>query len=108
MSGVSPGTSGRHAQQQRVALAAPAAERGSAEPAAPALQLIRQCNSEAGARSTDRMAESDRATVDVDLLRVDAEHPRRVNGDRRERLVDLDQVEVAGVEPGSAQRLVDR
>ena len=36
------------------------------------------------------MAERDRAAVDVDALLVGAEEPRRVGGDRREGLVDLD------------------
>ena len=44
------------------------------------------------------MAERDRAAVDVDLVLVDAEHPDRVQRHRRERLVDLPQVDVLGLQ----------
>ena len=48
------------------------------------------------AGGADRVAERDRAAVDVDLLLVDAEHPDRVEGDRGEGLVDLPEVDVLG------------
>ena len=44
----------------------------------------------------DRVAERDRAAVDVDLVLVDAEHPHRVERDRGEGLVDLPEVDVVG------------
>ena len=84
----------RNAEQEGVALAATAAQRGRAEPAAAAPQLERQGQRKPGARRADRVAEGDRAAVDVDPVQVDAEQLRGVDADRRERLVDLDQVEV--------------
>src|SRR5438270_2377709 len=77
-SGPTTGTSGRDAQQQCVSLTATAAQRRGTQTAAPPLQLIGEGNRQAGARCADRMSERDCAAVDVDLLRVDAEHPRRV------------------------------
>src|SRR3954470_23325935 len=85
-SGLAAGTSGRDAQQQCVSLTATAAQRRSTEAAAAPLQLVVECDRKARPGGADRMPERDRATVDVDLLRVDAEHPRRVDGYRCERL----------------------
>src|SRR3954467_771424 len=88
------GTSGRDAQQQGVSLPAPAAQRRGTQAAAAPLQLVGESKCEARTGGADRVSQRNRATVDVDLLRVDAEHPRRVDGDRREGLVDLDQVQL--------------
>src|SRR3954467_8277647 len=88
------GTSGRDAQQQCVSLTPAAAQRrGTQAPAAP-LQLVGESKCEARTGGADRVSQRNRAAVDIDLLRVDAEHPRRVDGDRREGLVDLDQVQL--------------
>ena len=95
-------------QQQRVALAAAAAQRRRAETAAAPAQLERQVQRDPGAAHPDRVAERDRAAVDVDHLRADAEVAHRLDADRGERLVDLDQVEVGHVQPGLAERLADR
>src|SRR5689334_16735855 len=70
----------------RVALAAARADRGAAQAAAPPAQLEHERAEDARARGADRMAEGDRAAVDVDLVLVDAEHPDRVQRDRGERL----------------------
>jgi hypothetical protein len=51
--------------------------------------------------------ESDRTAVDVDPLRVDAELLRGDDAHRRERLVDLDEVEVGRGEPVLLERLED-
>src|SRR5205807_5235378 len=102
------GTSGRHAQQQCVSLTATAAQCRSPQAAAAALELIRQRDREPGTGRADRMAERDGTTVDVDFFRVDAEQSRRVDGDRRERLVDLDEVEVSGSHARAAHRFLDR
>src|SRR4051794_40351938 len=58
---------GRNAEDQRVALAAAAAERRSPDSPAAAAQLERERQGEPGAGGADRVAESDRPTVDVDL-----------------------------------------
>src|SRR5690242_18298802 len=57
----------------RVALTAAAADRGDAETAAAAAQLVDEGADDAGAGGADRVTEGDRAAVDVDLLLVDAE-----------------------------------
>ena len=85
-----------HADDEGVALAAAAAQRGRADAAAATLELERQVQGDPGAGHADRVAERDRAAVDVDLVGVDAQLPGRGQADRGERLVDLDQVEVGG------------
>ena len=57
-----------HAHDQRVALAAAAAQRGRTDAATAALQLEREVQHEPGAGHADRVAERDRAAVDVDLV----------------------------------------
>src|SRR5580700_598363 len=77
-----------HPENHSVALTATGADRRAAEsPPAPA-QLVDERAEDARARGADRMAEGDRATVDVDAILVDAEHANRVQRDRGERLVD--------------------
>ena len=78
----------------RVALAAAGADRRHAEPAAAAAQLVAPASSGCARRCPDRVAERDRAAVDVHLRLVHAEHAHRVERDRGERLVDLEQVDV--------------
>ena len=58
----------RDTHDQGVALAAAAAQRGRADAAAAALQLEREVQHDAGAGHADRVAERDRAAVDVDLV----------------------------------------
>src|SRR4051812_1932334 len=82
------------AENDRVALPAAGADRRAAEAAAATAQLVDQRAEDPGAGRADRMPERDGAAVDVDLLLVDAEQADRVQGDRRERLVDLPQVDV--------------
>src|SRR5947209_15810232 len=83
----------------RVALAATGADCGTAEATAPPAQLEHQRAEDARAGGANRVAERHRAAVHVDLVLVDAEHPDRVQGDRGERLVDLPQVDVIGLQP---------
>ena len=90
----SPAVRTRHADDQRVALAAAAAQRRGADAAAAALQLERQVQGDPGAGHADRVAQRDGAAVDVDLVLVDAQLAGRDEPDRGERLVDLDEVEV--------------
>jgi hypothetical protein len=51
------------------------------------------------------VAERDRATVDVDLVLVELEHPQRVERHRGERLVDLPEVDVLGAQTDLGERL---
>src|SRR4051794_18622408 len=90
---------------QRVALAATTTQRGRADAAAAALELERECQHHAGAGHADGVAERDGAAVDVDLGLVDAERAGRGDADRGEGLVELDQVEVGGLDPVLLARL---
>ena len=85
-------------EQQRFALAA-AAHSGSAEPAASA-KLVAQVQRDPGAAGSERVAEGDRAAVDVHLVMPDVQVTHGLDGDDRERLVDLDQVRVGYRPPG--------
>src|SRR5207248_8813711 len=74
------------------------------EAATAAAQLVHEVHGEPGTGRADRVAERDRAAVDVDLLRVQAELVGGHQADRGERFVDLDQVERAGGELFLGQR----
>ena len=80
-------------EQRRLALPHADAHRRQAVAAAPPPELVEQRHDEPRAAHPERMAERDRAAVDVHPLLVDpelAEHGERL---RRERLVQLDEVE---------------
>src|SRR5437867_8145847 len=81
--------------QERVALAAAGADRGEAETAAVAAQVVHHRAEDPAAARADRMPERDGAAVDVRGLRVGAEHREGVERDGAERLVDLDAFHVA-------------
>src|SRR6266487_1108913 len=76
LSGSAAGGSPGNADQQGVALPAAAAQPGRAEPAATAAQLHREGEHQPGAARADRVAQRDRATVDVDDRLVQAELTR--------------------------------
>src|SRR3954454_18071107 len=67
---------------------------GGPGPPAVSAQLVHHRADDAPAARADRMAERDGAAVHVHVLLVGAEQPRRVERDRRERLVDLDALHV--------------
>ena len=81
--------------RQRHGVAAAQAERGEAGLLAALLQRVEQRDQHARARGADRVPERDRAAVDVDAVPVPAERVAVGQRLRRERLVGLDQVEVA-------------
>src|SRR4051794_38526581 len=87
-----------------ISLAAARADRRDSETAAAAAQLVHERHEDAGAARADRMAEGDRAAVDVDLRLIHAEHPHRVDRHRGERLVDLEEVDVVDREAGLVER----
>src|SRR5437763_1831891 len=60
-----------------------------------------------GAGHADRMAQGERATVDVDDLLGHAQLLHRLEADRGEGLVDLDQIEVLDVEVVLAHGVLD-
>src|ERR1700722_14228804 len=99
---------GGYLEQQRAALAAAAAQRGRAQPAAAAAQLVHEVQGDPGARRPDRVAQGDGPAVHVDFLVPDAQVPHGLDGDRGERLVDLDQVQVGDAQPGLAEGAPDR
>ena len=74
-------------------------------PAAP--QLVEHRHHHARARARDRMAEAAPTAVDVHDGVVDAELTAGGHGHRAERLVDLEQVDVAHLHAGALERLRD-
>src|SRR5438309_1279539 len=80
------------ADDQRVALAAAAAEGGRANGDPAAAHLVGEGEHEPRAARADRVAEGHRAAVHVDPLLVEVEHPGGVERHRREGFIDLDQV----------------
>ena len=88
-------------------LALPDADAEGREPvaAAAAAQLVQERDDEARAAHPERMAERDRAAVDVHALRVEAELADHREALRRERLVQLDEVEVGDADAGPREQL---
>src|SRR6476620_3717786 len=70
--------------------------------------LVEQSHQDAATRRTDRVTDRDRTAVDVDLARVPAHLVVDGAGLRRERLVDLEQVEVLRLPAGALERLAGR
>ena len=74
-------------------------------------EAVQEGRGQAGAGAPERVADRDRAAVDVEPLVVDAERPRRREHLRGERLVELDQVDVVDGQARAGQghaRRVDR
>src|SRR6201992_513973 len=70
-----------------------------------ALQLVQRGGDQPAAGATHRVPQCDRAAVDVDLVHVWVVHPRPGQHDRRERLVDLGDVDVAHLHAGLLEHL---
>src|SRR6476661_5716536 len=79
----------RDADDQRGALATAAAQSGRTDATTATLELEREVEHDPCAGHADRVTERDRPAVHVDLRLVEAEGPRRVDADGRERLVEL-------------------
>src|SRR3954447_24037137 len=88
--------------------AAADAERGQAALQVAALELVDQRAEDHRAGGAQRVAHRDGAAVDVDLLVVQVEVAHEAHGDRGERLVDLEQVDVVDGQAGLGQRLAAR
>src|ERR1700761_5245408 len=84
--------------EERVSLAAAAANGGDAVAAAAAAELGDGSAHDAGAGRADRMAEGDGAALGVDDGRVEAELGRGRQGDGGEGFVDLPDVDVGRAE----------
>ncbi|GEM_PF-114405 len=67
----------------------------SRPPAAPSPQLVQQRGGDPGAGAAERVTDGDRATVDVDQFAVAAELIDDRDRLRRERLIDLEQLQIA-------------
>ena len=71
------------------------------------LHLVKQCDKNAAAGSTNRMAERNRAAVRVKLLNhIDAKILANRNGLRRKCLVCLDNVEIRNLHSGLFENLL--
>ena len=85
-------------EDQGVALTTAATQGGDGRAAPPPLQLVRQVQDQPRTGRADRVTEGDRPAVHVDplldLVRAQPEGAGTGDADRREGLVDLDQVEV--------------
>src|SRR4051794_17625396 len=84
----------RDTHDQGVALPTAAAQGGRTDAAAATLELEREMQHDPGPGHADRVAQGDRSAVHVDLLVGEAELAGRGDADRRERLVELHEVQV--------------
>ena len=92
---VAPGTlAGVDLEQSRRAHAAADAHRHEPSAAAALAELVDELRRELRARRAERMTERDRAAVDVHFLLRNPELAHDRDDLRRERLVELDQVDV--------------
>ena len=80
--------------------AAADAERGEAFLGIALLHFVQQRHQHARARCTDRVADRDRAAIDVDLGGIPAEVLVDRTGLGREGFIGLDQIEIADVPAG--------
>ena len=85
---------GVYLEQSRRAHAAADAHRHEPSAAAALAELVHELRRELRAGRAERMTERDRAAVDVHLLFVEPEIAHDGHDLRRERLVELDQVDV--------------
>src|ERR1700694_4883368 len=99
-----PGIASINTEQRRLALRHAAADRRGTVAATAAAQLVHERHEDARSAGADRMPDGNGATVDVDALLVDLEHARAYDRHRRERLVDLDEVEAAGIDLATRAR----
>ena len=89
------------------ALADADADRGDRDSAAAAGEFVRGVADDAAARGAERVADRDRAAVDVDLLGVELGPQLQAREAlRREGLVELDEVDVRPGAAGARERAV--
>src|SRR5581483_5511082 len=81
------------------------AHRRDAVAAAAPLHLVEQRRHNARAAAAERVAERDRAAVDVDTAHIEVQLADIVQRLRGERLVDLEEIDVFDFEPGALERL---
>src|SRR5262245_32802833 len=100
--------SGGAFEDRRQALADADAHRRDPVAAAAAAELVKEGGGEAGAGAAERVAEGDRAAVDVEPLLVDPELADAGEDLRGEGLVELDQVDLVELEAGGGEGTGDR
>src|SRR5437016_6017146 len=104
--------SGRHwsypLKDGDVGLAAALAHGDHAVPAAGPHQGVQQRGEQPRAGGAERMAQCDRTAADVDPGQVRPGLPLPGQHDRRERLVDLDEVDLVQAQAGPVQRVRGR
>ncbi len=88
----------------RDGFAAPEAERREPVARAPLVERREQRRQDARPARADRVAERDRAAVDVDRRGIEVERANGGDRDDRERLVDLEEVDVARAASPPARR----
>src|SRR2546425_7373230 len=85
---------GVHADDGRLALRHSRADAGGAVAAAPLAEREDEVHQNARARRANRMADGERAAVDVDALLIDPEQVHCRTGDRGEGLVDFEEAHI--------------
>src|SRR3954454_16672958 len=93
-------------QHHRQSLTDADADRGDAIAAAAALELVRERGEDARAAGAERVADGDRAAIGVDALGIDRPLVDAGERLRRERLVELDDLDVFPSDTGARERLV--
>src|ERR1041384_6417296 len=104
----SPRSSSARFEQAGRAHATANAHRHDAVAAASAAQAMQERRGELGSRTPQGVTERDRAAIDVQPIIRDAELTPTVDGLGRERLVDLEAVDVFDAEARLRQKLLDR
>src|SRR5581483_9181965 len=99
------GLNGRALEERRLTLADADAERRDAVPAAAPAQLVQQGDDETRPAHAERVPDRDRAAVDVHLRLVEAELANDGERLRRERLVELDEVDLVERHAGALEEL---
>src|SRR5437867_4498603 len=94
-------------ENSRDALPEANAHRGDAEIRATIDHRVDQRRRDAGAASPERMADGNRATADIDLRFIEAEHADASQRLRGKRLIELDQIDVLERQATSFQDLFD-
>src|SRR4029079_15203725 len=102
------GLAGRPLEQRGHALADADAQRREAVAAVAAAELVQERHDEARAAHSERMAERDRAAVDIDPLRVEAQLTDDREALRRERLVQLDEIDILDADTRPLEQLPHR
>lgn len=89
----------RYMQQQRVTLTAAPAQGSRSAAASASAQFRREGQHQPGSGHADRVSERDRSAVDVHPVQRDVQLAYGSQGHSGERLVDLEQVQVGGLQP---------